>query len=85
MKPIRQRVVFQEVGNQEQVTDSGLFVPTAEVPDSIGKVVAVGEDVRCVKVGDTILYNKHTAVGFRHKGVDYRVINEDGIMVVLND
>ena len=54
--------------------------------DWFGEVVAVGPDVRCVKVGDIIIAPIHTAVEFHSldREESYRAYHEDNILAVFD-
>lgn len=84
MKPIWKRVVLKELTEDMTTTESGIIVQSSEVPDAVGLVVEVGDAVEFVRPGDKVLYNKNTAIGFRHKGYDYKVIHEEGVYVILD-
>jgi chaperonin GroES len=90
MKPINDRVVVKP-SKAEEKTKGGIIIPdTAKEKPQRGEVVAVGagksgkdEAKMTVKVGDIVLYGKYAGVELSHEGVDYIVMREDDILVVL--
>ncbi|MCE7936408.1 co-chaperone GroES [Candidatus Saccharibacteria bacterium CPR2] len=61
IKPLADRIVAEQV-EAEAKTASGLYLPdnAQEKPD-VAKVLAVGKDVKEVKVGDKIVYKTYTS------------------------
>ena len=87
MKPINDRVVVQP-SPAEEVTKGGIIVPdTAKEKPQKGKVISVGpgkEDHKMtVKKGDIVLYGKYSGQEITHEGVDYLIMREDDILVIL--
>lgn len=80
--PVGKRVLVVDPGSKEgRRTRSGLFLPdTSEDPDNspTGVVVAVGPDVKQVRVGDTVFLNPDSVrspIG-RSKEVGYLLFEE---------
>lgn len=87
MKPINDRVVVKPAPAEEK-TKGGIIIPdSAKEKPQRGEVVAVGpgkEDKgMTVKVGDVVLYGKYAGTELSHEGVDYLIMREDDILVVL--
>ncbi|MFQ5585066.1 MAG: GroES family chaperonin, partial [Calditrichia bacterium] len=59
-KPLKDRV-FVSYSDEPEKTSSGLYIPDAakEKPQQ-GKIEAVGSEVKEVKVGNTILFDKYS-------------------------
>ena len=87
MRPISDRVVVKPAQAEEK-TKGGIIIPdTAKEQPQRGEIVAVGpgKDGKSmtVKVGDEVLYGKYAGQNVELEGVDYLIMREDDILVVL--
>lgn len=87
MKPISDRVVVKPAPAEEK-TKGGIIIPdTAKEKPQRGEVVAVGPgkdgNKPTVAKGDIVLYGKYAGQELTHEGVDYLIMREDDILVVL--
>ena len=87
MKPINDRVVVKPAQAEEK-TKGGIIIPdTAKEKPQKGKVISVGpgkDGIKMtVKKGDTVLYGKYSGQELNHEGVDYLIMREDDILVIL--
>ena len=87
MKPINDRVVVKPHPAEEK-TKGGIIIPdTAKEKPQRGEVVAVGpgkeDKALAVKVGDVVLYGKYSGQELSYEGVDYLIMREDDILVIL--
>ncbi len=87
LKPIGDRVVVKPAQAEEK-TAGGIIVPdTAKEKPQRGEIVAVGpgkdDNKMTVTVGDVVLYGKYAGQDLKHEGVDYKVMREDDILVIL--
>ncbi|MBK7224081.1 MAG: co-chaperone GroES [Saprospiraceae bacterium] len=87
MKPINDRVVVKPA-EAETKTKGGIIIPdTAKEKPQRGEVVAVGpgkeDNKMTVKKGDIVLYGKYAGQEFNYKGVDYLIMREDDILIVI--
>jgi chaperonin GroES len=88
MKPINDRVVVKPFPAEEKTT-GGIIIPdTAQEKPQKGEIVAVGpgkeDNAMTVKVGDTVLYGKYGGQELSYEGVDYLIMREDDILVILD-
>jgi chaperonin GroES len=72
----------------EDKTKGGIIIPdTAKEKPQRGEVIAVGpgkdDNKMTVKKGDIILYGKYAGQELNHDGVDYLIMREDDILVIL--
>lgn len=68
----------------ETKTASGLYIPeSAKEKPKTSKVVAVGKDVKSVKVGDRIIYGGYTNTDVKVAGKDYQIIKEENIYATV--
>ena len=81
------RVVVRPAAADE-MTKGGIIIPdTAKEKPQRGEVVAVGPgkegNAMTVKEGDTVLYGKYAGQELNYEGVDYLIMREDDILVIL--
>ncbi|MEO5583475.1 MAG: co-chaperone GroES [Saprospiraceae bacterium] len=87
MKPINDRVIVKPAPAEEK-TKGGIIIPdTAKEKPQRGEVIAVGPgkdgNLMTVTAGDIVLYGKYSGQELNHEGVDYLIMREDDILVVL--
>jgi chaperonin GroES len=85
IKPLSDRIVAVKEEARTQ-TSSGIFLPdSAKEKPVTASVQAVGKDVKCVKVGDTILYDegygKSTEV--KVNGTEYIIVKEEDVLATI--
>jgi chaperonin GroES len=73
--------VAEEAKNK---TSSGIFLPdnAAEKPKT-AKVVAVGSDVKNVKVGDRVVYKTYSTTEVKVDGDEYILVKEEDILAIV--
>ena len=83
-KPLKDRV-FVSYTEEMEKTAGGLYIPDSakEKPQS-GKVEAVGDDVKSLKVGDKILFDRYSGSKISIDNVDYLIIKEEDVLGILN-
>ena len=83
-KPLKDRV-FVSYTEEMEKTAGGLFIPDSakEKPQS-GKVEAIGDDVKSLKVGDKILFDKYSGSKINIDNNDYLIIKEEDILGILS-
>lgn len=86
-KPLYDRILVKRV-EEETRSAGGIIIPdTAKEKPLKGEVVAVGPgkdgNMMTVHKGDTVLYGKYAGQEFTYKGVDYLIMREDDILVIL--
>ena len=87
MKPINDRVVVRPAA-AEEMTKGGIIIPdTAKEKPQRGEVISVGPgkdgNAMTVNVGDIVLYGKYAGQELNYEGVDYLIMREDDILVIL--
>ena len=87
MKPINDRVIVKPASADEK-TKGGIIIPdTAKEKPQRGEVIAVGPgkegNKMTVKKGDIVLYGKYAGQEFNYKSVDYLIMREDDILVII--
>jgi chaperonin GroES len=87
MKPIADRVIVKPAPADEK-TKGGIIIPdTAKEKPQRGEVIAVGPgkdgNLMTVQVGDIVLYGKYSGQEISLDGIDYLIMREDDILVVI--
>lgn len=83
LKPLKDRV-FVSYSEEADRTSGGLYVPdTAKEKPQQGKVEAVGSEVKEVKVGDTILFDKYSGSKIKVNDTEHLIIKEEDILGVI--
>ena len=82
-KPLKDRV-FVSYTEEMEKTAGGLYIPDSakEKPQS-GKVEAVGDDVKSLKVGDKILFDRYSGSKINIDNVEYLIIKEEDVLGIL--
>lgn len=82
-RPLKERVFVSYTEGPEK-TASGLYIPDAakEKPQK-GRVEAVGTEVKDVKVGETILFDKYSGSKISIDDVEYLILKEEDILGVV--
>ena len=83
LKPLQDRIVVSYAEAQEK-TAGGLYVPDAakEKPQE-GTVEAVGSEVKEIKVGDVVLFDKYGGSRITVGDDDKLIIKEEDILAVV--
>lgn len=80
IKPLGDRIVAvrEEATNQ---TASGLFLPdSAKEKPVVAKVVAVGKDVKDVKIDDKILYKEYSVTEIKIDRKEYLIVRAEDVL-----
>lgn len=78
--PLGDRVVAVREQAQEK-TASGLYLPdNAKEKPVMARVVAVGKDVKTVKVDDRIVYKEYSTTELKIDGTEYLIVKEEDIL-----
>lgn len=90
--PTDDRVILK-LDHAEKVSESGLYVPSREVPNQ-GEVVAVGAGrynsngvliPMDVKVGDVVVFERSMAYGIELDGESYVTLPQAGILAIMEN
>jgi len=83
LKPLGDRLVVEPI-EQNETTASGLVLPeTAKEKPQKGKVEAVGSEVKELKVGNIILFDKYSGSKVNIDGTDYLIVKEEDILGIV--
>ncbi|HXN05797.1 MAG TPA: co-chaperone GroES [Nitrospiria bacterium] len=83
-KPLKDRV-FVSYSEELEKTAGGIYIPEAakEKPQK-GKIEAIGAEVKGVKAGDTILFDKYSGSKINIDSVEYLILKEEDILGVFD-
>lgn len=93
IKPLGSNVVVKDTTLNE-TTKSGIVLPTSSTEKpNLAKVIAVGKGEVVngklvaleVNVYDTVLYSKFAGNVFKFEGVEYKILNENDIIAVIEE
>jgi len=83
IKPLGDRVVAVKEEAQSK-TASGLYLPdSAKEKSAIAKVVAVGGEVKEVKLNDRIIYKEYSTTEIKIDGKEYLLVREEDVLATL--
>ena len=83
IQPLADRLVIEQV-EAEEVSAAGIILPdSAKEKPSEGKVLAVGRDVKEVKVGDVVLYAKYGPTEVKVDGKEVVLAKEEDILGIV--
>ncbi len=82
-RPLKERVLASYTDEIEK-TAGGIYVPdTAREKPQKGKVEAVGSEVKEVKEGDQVLFDKYSGSKVNIDNVEYLIIKEEDILGII--
>lgn len=68
----------------ENKTAAGLYLPDAAKEKPVmAKVVAVGKEVKEVKVGDRIVYKEYAPTELKTNGEEFLILKEEDVLAVI--
>lgn len=83
IKPLADRVVAVREEAKTQ-TSAGIYLPeNAKEKPVVAKVVAVGPDVKGLKVGDRIVYKDYSTTDLKFGGEEYLIVKEEDVLATL--
>ncbi len=83
IKPLADRIVAVRE-EAETKTASGLYLPdAAKEKPVVAKVVAVGKDVKEVKIGDRVVYREYAPTELKTGGQEYLILKEEDVLATL--
>lgn len=83
IKPLADRVVAVREEAQTK-TASGLYIPdNAKEKPVMAKVMAVGPDVKSLKVGDRIVYKEYSTTELKINGTEYLIVKEEDVLATV--
>jgi chaperonin GroES len=83
IKPLADRVVAtRETASNK--TASGLYLPdNAKEKPVVAQVVAIGPDVKGLKVGDKIVYKEYSTTELKVNDIEYLIVKEEDVLATV--
>ncbi|MBI1857086.1 co-chaperone GroES [Candidatus Saccharibacteria bacterium] len=83
IQPLADYVVAQQE-EAETKTASGLYLPDkAQEKPKVAKVLAVGKDVKQVKVADKIIYKNYSTTDIKMGKDEYILVKEEDVLATV--
>jgi len=82
-KPLKDRVFISYTEEMDK-TAGGIYIPEAakEKPQK-GRIEAVGSEVKNLKPGDLVLFDKYSGSKINMDGTDYLIVKEEDVLGVF--
>ncbi|MCL5062498.1 MAG: co-chaperone GroES [Nitrospiraceae bacterium] len=84
IKPLKDRVVVKYSEEEIEKTAGGIYVPdVAKEKPQRGTVEAVGSEVKEVKKGNTVLFDKYSGSKIKLNDTEYLIVKEEDILGII--
>jgi len=84
IRPLKDRVVIRYSEEQEEKTAGGIYVPdVAKEKPQKGTVDAVGSEVKEVKPGNQVLFDKYSGSKIKIDNVEYLIVKEEDLLGII--
>ncbi|TLD88689.1 co-chaperone GroES [Helicobacter sp. MIT 05-5294] len=81
-KPLGERVLVERL-EEDTKTASGIIIPdNAKEKPLEGKVLAIGSEVKEVKVGDVVVFGKYSGTEVKLEGKEYLILKLEDVLGV---
>lgn len=81
IKPLGNRILIAKGNTEPEKLKSGILIPETSVKEkNTAEVLAVGDDAKYIKKGDTIIKGMYGGVEVKHEEKTYLLIKEDEIL-----
>jgi chaperonin GroES len=84
IQPLFDKVLIQPEKAEEK-TASGIYIPDTAKQDKpqFGEIIAIGEKVNMVKIGQKVVFAKYGPVELTLEGQEYLIVKEEDILATL--
>lgn len=91
IKPLKDRVLIK-MKEAEETTQSGIILTAnSQEKPQIAEVVEVGPgknvdgklEEMAVKKGDNVIVSKYSGTEVKYEGIDYKIVNQDDILAIV--
>ncbi len=84
IRPLKDRVVIRYSEEQEEKTSGGIYVPdVAKEKPQKGTVEAVGAEVKEVKAGNQVLFDKYSGSKIKIDNIEYLIVKEEDLLGII--
>ena len=82
MKVVLRNILVKEI-KEDIKTQSGLYLGDGQdVKFHRGEVIAIGEYIDKVGIGETIWFDRHRTYPINYQGVEYLVMNYENVVII---
>jgi len=82
IKPVGNRVLVAKPIQKDKVSTGGILLSDAPEPDNEAKVLAVGDEVTNIVIGDIVIYPAYGLTEIEDDDVSYLIIDAADILAV---
>ncbi|MCQ2398069.1 MAG: co-chaperone GroES [Sphaerochaetaceae bacterium] len=83
IRPLGERVLVKAEKTEEK-TASGIVLPqTSQEKSQFASVIAVGDDVKSVKKGERILFDKYAGTALKIDSEDYLILELKEVLAII--
>ena len=83
LTPLADRIVAKAVEAEAKTASGILLTEQAREKTQLAEVVAIGKDVKEVKVGDKIVYSEYGPNRFKQGSDEYLIVKEEDVLAVV--
>jgi chaperonin GroES len=83
LHPLADRIVARPVEPETKTAAGILLAEQAKDKTQVAEVVAVGKDVKEVKVGDKIIHSEYGPNRFKQGSDEYLIVKEEDVLAVV--
>ncbi len=84
IKPLKDKVVIRYSEEDIEKTAGGIYVPdVAKEKPQKGTVDAVGSEVKEVKAGNQVLFDKYSGSKIKIDNVEYLIVKEEDLLGII--
>jgi len=84
IRPLKDKVVIRYSEEQEEKTAGGIYVPdVAKEKPQKGTVDAVGSEVKEVKAGNQVLFDKYSGSKIKIDNIEYLIVKEEDLLGII--
>ncbi|MBF0506335.1 MAG: co-chaperone GroES [Nitrospirae bacterium] len=84
IKPLKDKVVIRYSEEENEKTAGGIYVPdVAKEKPQKGTVEAVGSEVKEVKAGNQVLFDKYSGSKIKIDNIEYLIVKEEDLLGII--
>ncbi len=84
LQPLAERIVAKPVEAEAKTASGILLTEQSKNKTQVAKVIAVGKEVKEIKVGDQILHAEYGPDRFKQDSDEYLILKEEDVLAVIN-
>lgn len=81
MKAIGKRILIDPTPIEKTTKSGIILVPKTEDKPSVGKVLSIGDEVKEIKIGDIVHFNKNVGIELLVDETKYLTIREEEVYI----